>query len=95
MMQIDLMEETIGEYETHAEGSTNEPYLVVDDDHIEKYQIYSNNKELQKKLCMFALKRKFQFRIVKSSTKILLVCCVDKECKWRLRASWEIMICLR
>ena len=48
---------------------------------------------------MIALKRKFQFRIVKSSTKILLVCCVDKECKWRLRVTklgnydlFEIMI---
>ena len=46
VMQIDLMEEPIGEYETHAEGSTNESYLVGDDDHIEKYQINSNKKEL-------------------------------------------------
>ena len=34
VMQIDLMEKPIGEYETHAEGSTKEPSLVGDD-HIE------------------------------------------------------------
>ena len=31
VMQIDLMEEPIREYETHAEGSTMEPFLVGDD----------------------------------------------------------------
>ena len=36
---------------------------------------------------MITLKRKFLFRIVKSLTKILLVCCIDKECKWRLRST--------
>ena len=35
---------------------------------------------------MIVLKRKFMIRTVKSSTNILLVCCVDKECKWRLHA---------
>ena len=34
MMQIDLMEKPIGEYETHAERSTKEPSLVGDN-HIE------------------------------------------------------------
>ena len=33
---------------------------------------------------MIALKRKFQAITVKFSTEILLVCCVDKECKWKL-----------
>ena len=45
VMQIDLMEEPIREYEKHAEGSTKEP-SVVGDYHIEQYQIYSNKKEL-------------------------------------------------
>ena len=63
-----------------------EPFLAGDD-HIEQYQIYSNQKELQKKLCIIALKRKFQARKIKSSTKILLVYCVDKECKWKFRVT--------
>ena len=45
VMQIDLMEEPIREYETHTEGSTKERFLVGDDP-IEQYQIYSNKKEL-------------------------------------------------
>ena len=58
VMQIDLMEEPIEEFETHAKRNTKEPFLVGDD-HIEQYQIYSKKKELQKKLCMIALKIKF------------------------------------
>ena len=38
VMKIDLMEESIREYETHAKGSTNEPFLVGNG-HIEQYQI--------------------------------------------------------
>ena len=52
VMQIDVMEEAI-----------MEPFIVgyseIGDDYMEKHQIYSNKKELQKKLCMIALKRKF------------------------------------
>ena len=68
VLQIDLMEVLIGEYETHVEGSTNEPFLVGDD-HLEQYQIYSDRKELWNKLCMIALKIKFQFKTVTSSIK--------------------------
>ena len=76
-------------YGSHAEESIKEPFIVgyseIGDDYMEEHQIYSNKKELQKKLCMIALKRKFQFKTLKSSTKLLYVGCVDKECKWRLR----------
>ena len=58
VIQFDLMEEPIEEYETHVEGSTKEPFLVGDD-HIEQYQIYFNKKELQKKSCMIVLKKSF------------------------------------
>ena len=59
----------------------------VSDDHLEEYQIYSNKKELQKKLYMVTPKRKFQFKTTKSTTKLLLVVCLDKECKWRVCAT--------
>ena len=78
------------EYESHAEQSIEEPFIVgyseIGDDYMEEHQIYSNKKELQKKSYMIALKRKFQFKTLKSSTKLLHVGCVDKECKWRLCA---------
>ena len=50
----------------------------VSDDHLEEHQIYSNKKELHKKLHMLALKRKFQFKTTKSMTKLLLVVYLDK-----------------
>ena len=36
---------------------------------------------------MLALKRKFQLKTTKSMTKLLLVVCLDKECKWRVRST--------
>ena len=36
---------------------------------------------------MMTLKRKFEFKTTKSTTKLLLVECFDKECKWRVRAT--------
>ena len=59
----------------------------ISDDHLEEHQIYSSKKELQRKLYMMALKRKFEFKTTKSTTKLLLVECFDKECKWRVRAT--------
>ena len=35
---------------------------------------------------MMALKKKFQFKTKKSTTRLLLVC-LDKECKWRVHAT--------
>ena len=69
-----------------TEEAVMEPFIVgyseISDDYMEEHQIYSNKKELQKKLCMIALKRKFQFKTLKFSTKLLHVGCVDKECMW-------------
>ena len=36
---------------------------------------------------MIALKEKFEFRMIKSTTKLLVLQCVDNECKWRFRAT--------
>ena len=63
VMQIDVMEEAIMEYESHAEQSIEKPFIVgyseTGDDYMEEHQILSNKKELQKKLCMIALEKKF------------------------------------
>ncbi|RVW26440.1 hypothetical protein CK203_086130 [Vitis vinifera] len=59
----------------------------TNDDHIEEKQIYSSKKEVQKKLYIIALKEKFEFRTIKSTTKLLVLQCVDNECKWRFRAT--------
>ena len=85
-MQIDVMKKAVMEYESHAEQSIDEPFIVgyseTCDNHIEEHPIYFDKKELHKKLCMITLKRKFQFKTLKSLTKLLHVGCVDKECKW-------------
>ncbi|RVW50000.1 hypothetical protein CK203_082263 [Vitis vinifera] len=39
----------------------------ISDDHLEEHQIYSSKKELQRKLYMMALKRKFEFKTTKST----------------------------
>ena len=63
VMQIDVMEKAVMVYESHAKESIEEPFIVgyneTDDDYMEEHKIHSNKKELQKKLCMIALKRKF------------------------------------
>ena len=59
----------------------------VSNDHLEEHQIFSSKKELPKKLYMMVVKRKLQFKTTKSTTKLLLVECLDKECKRRVRAT--------
>ncbi|KAL6313604.1 hypothetical protein AAG906_006973 [Vitis piasezkii] len=48
VMQIDVMEEVVMEYESHAEQSIEEPFIVcyseTSDDYMEEHQIYSNKK---------------------------------------------------
>ena len=60
VMQIDVMEKAVMKYGSHAEESIKEPFIVgyskIGDDYMEEHQIYSNKKELQKKLCMIARK---------------------------------------
>ena len=68
----------------------------ISDDHLEEHQIYLSKKELQRKLYTMALKRKFEFKTTKFTTKLLLVECFDKECKWQVRATkLGIPICFK
>ncbi|XP_022880717.1 uncharacterized protein LOC111397985 [Olea europaea var. sylvestris] len=50
-------------------------------------QIFFTKKQLCSKLHVLALQEKFQFRVSRSSLKMLIVVCVDDNCKWMLRAS--------
>ena len=45
----------------------------ANNDHIEEKKIYSSKKELQKKLYMIVLKNKFEFKTIKSTTKLLVL----------------------
>ncbi|XP_022897469.1 uncharacterized protein LOC111411141 [Olea europaea var. sylvestris] len=50
-------------------------------------QIFFSKKQLYSKIRVLALQEKFQFRVTRSSMKMLTVVCVDDNCKWMLRAS--------
>ncbi|XP_022880619.1 uncharacterized protein LOC111397883 [Olea europaea var. sylvestris] len=50
-------------------------------------QIFFTKKQLYSKLHVLALQEKFQFRVSRSSLKMLTVVCVDDNCKWMIRAS--------
>lgn len=50
-------------------------------------QIFFSKKQLYSKFRVLALQEKFQFRVSRSSLKMLTVVCVDDNCKWMLRVS--------
>ncbi|KAK1396847.1 hypothetical protein POM88_006710 [Heracleum sosnowskyi] len=55
--------------------------------HISLSQIYKDNETLQIVLSHYALNNNFQYIVQKSCKKEYLVACIDKNCKWMLRAS--------
>ncbi|KAH9679403.1 SWIM-type domain-containing protein [Citrus sinensis] len=76
--------------------STNDSFLTVDnlvsnevgddsDGFIERQQ-FSSKEVLQGKLSAYAITRNFEYKTFKSGKNLLVVTCVDKNCKWRLRA---------
>lgn len=38
------------------------------------------------KLCVMAMRRKFEFRVAKTSKDLFCVACIDKSCHWTLQA---------
>lgn len=53
----------------------------MNDDHIEEKQIYFSKKELHMQLYMITLKKKFEFKTIKSTTKLLVLEYFNNECK--------------
>ncbi|XP_038711808.1 protein FAR1-RELATED SEQUENCE 6-like [Tripterygium wilfordii] len=48
-------------------------------------QIYSDKKELQKYIAMYAMSKNFQFRVIKSTKTLFMIQCAAKGCEWRMR----------
>ncbi|XP_060959148.1 uncharacterized protein LOC115700082 [Cannabis sativa] len=70
--------------------SNDEEALVITDKHhpeIEKGQMYKDKETLKNVLSYFAIKQQFQYKVKKSCTKEFQIKCLDKDCKWSLRAS--------
>lgn len=60
---------------------------VHDGNVIQKGQWFKSKSDLSWKIRMLAIERKFRFFVYKSDTKLLVVKCVDKNCKWKIRAT--------
>ncbi|XP_022897690.1 uncharacterized protein LOC111411386 [Olea europaea var. sylvestris] len=73
---------------SHSNDSDGYEFMrtVTTFDLIEK-EIFFSKKEFYSKIRALALKNKFQFRVSRSSMKMLTVVCADSSCKWMLRAS--------
>ena len=50
-------------------------------------EVFKSKEALQEKLKALAVKKRFQFKTPKSDKDLLVVVCMDDNCKWRLRAS--------
>ena len=49
-------------------------------------QLYQNKSELKAHLGMLAIRKNYEFKVIKSDKDRWVVGCVDDNCKWRLRA---------
>lgn len=59
---------------------------IPDAKNVHVSQIFHNKKDLQAKLQMLAVRNSFEFKVTKSNKSTYVVVCVEKICKWRLRA---------
>ncbi|XP_022876785.1 uncharacterized protein LOC111394990 [Olea europaea var. sylvestris] len=73
---------------SHSNGSDGyELMRIVNTFDLAEKKIFFSKKELYSTIRALALKDKLQFRVSRSSMKILTVVCADSSCKWMLRAS--------
>ncbi|KAJ0087549.1 hypothetical protein Patl1_07692 [Pistacia atlantica] len=58
----------------------------ADDDAFVVGQTFASKKELRKSLNLDAIKKHYQFKISRSTTKRFEAICINKDCKWRVFA---------
>lgn len=68
-------------------SGTDQWITAVDTSDLVERQIILSKKELYSKIRVLALQGKFEFYVSRSSRKMLTVACVDRNCKWMIRAS--------
>ncbi|KAM6545844.1 hypothetical protein CsatB_026580 [Cannabis sativa] len=75
-------------FEKEEESDINEESVICNknEEEIVVSQIYKDKKTLKNVLSHYAIKNNFQYCVQKSCTKEYLVVCLDKNCKWTLRA---------
>ncbi|XP_073133879.1 uncharacterized protein [Henckelia pumila] len=58
-----------------------------DESEVQADQLFQNKRELQSKLHMLALRKKFEFKDKKSNKSVISVVCIDDNCKRNTRAT--------
>ncbi|CAI9753121.1 unnamed protein product [Fraxinus pennsylvanica] len=76
-----------GQVSSHSRTSDRYEWITrVNSSDLVERQIFFSKKELYWRIRVLALQDKFQFKVSRSSMKILTVVCADDNCMWMLRA---------
>ncbi|KAM6595907.1 hypothetical protein CsatA_006431 [Cannabis sativa] len=89
LVAAEMVQQLENNQEEEEEVDNTEMIIINDKRHetIEKGQIYKDKETLISTLCYFAIKKTFQYKVVKSCTKEYNIVCLDTNCKWSLKAT--------
>lgn len=65
-------------------------HTVISDYHYSEIavkQLYKNKDVLKKVISLYAIRNNFQYRVKRSDKRFFMAICLDKNCKWFIRAS--------
>ncbi|XP_062097873.1 uncharacterized protein LOC133803773 isoform X2 [Humulus lupulus] len=72
---------------SHVNSTPSSNATSIDEDVFCVGQYFVDKKELKMKVHMLAIRRNFEFKVKKSNKKLVVLVCVDPNCKWRIRAT--------
>ncbi|XP_062113937.1 uncharacterized protein LOC133824939 [Humulus lupulus] len=72
---------------SHVSSTPSSNATSIDEDFFFVVQYFVDKKELKMKVHMLAIRRNFEFKVKKSKKKLVVLVCVDPNCKWRIRAT--------
>ena len=52
---------------------------------VQVHDVFDNKNKLQKRLHFMMIRTKYQFKVHKSSPRLLVMHCMDDNCDWRVR----------
>ncbi|XP_062080964.1 uncharacterized protein LOC133785763 [Humulus lupulus] len=72
---------------SHVSSTPSSNATSIDEDVFCVGQYFVDKKELKMKVHMLAIRRNFEFKVKKSNKKLVVLVCVDPNCKWRIRTT--------
>ncbi|XP_062085352.1 uncharacterized protein LOC133791438 [Humulus lupulus] len=72
---------------SHVSSTPSSNATSIDEDVFCVGQYFVDKKELKMKVHILAIRRNFEFKVKKSNKKLVVLICVDPNCKWRIRAT--------